>query len=105
MKEEDNLDFNNFLEIDENIFKGNLNDVYSQKSVYLIYYPYGKKGSFSYGVIKNISEDKYNIEHLCPSKPGSLGCPIINLNNNKVIGIHKGANIKNRNVGKFIKES
>jgi len=63
-----------------------------------------KKSSYSNGVIKRINEDNYNIEHLCSTKPGASGCPIINLNNNRVIGIHKGADIKNWNVGTFIKD-
>ena len=104
IKKTDKLNFNDFLEIDENIYKNNLNDTYKQKSVYLIYYPYGKKASYSNGVIKRINEDNYNIEHLCSTKPGASGCPIINLNNNRVMGIHKGADIKNWNVGTFIKD-
>ena len=104
IKKTDKLNFNDFLEIDENIYKNNLNDTYKQKSVYLIYYPYGKKASYSNGVIKRINEDNYNIEHLCSTKPGASGCPIINLNNNRVMGIHKGAKIKNWNVGTFIKD-
>ena len=104
IKKTDNLNVNDFLEIDENIYKDNLNDTYKQKSVYLIYYPYGKKASYSNGVIKSINEDNYNIEHLCPTKPGASGCPIINLYNNRVMGIHKGADIKNWNVGTFIKD-
>ena len=105
MKKNDNLNFNDFLEIDENIYKKDLNDTYRQKSVYLIYFPYGKKATYSNGVIKRISEDKFNIEHLCSTEPGASGCPIINLNNNRVMGIHKGAdNNKNWNLGTFIKE-
>ena len=104
MKKNDKLNFNDFLEIDENIYKKDLNGTYRQKSVYLIYFPYGKKAIYSNGVIKRISEDKFNIEHLCSTKPGASGCPIINLNNNRVMGIHKGADIKNWNLGTFIKE-
>ena len=104
IKKTDNLNFNNFLEIDENIFKDNLNDIYRQKSIYLIYYSNERKASFSNGLIENINEDKYKIVYLCKTKSGSLGCPIINLNNNRVIGIHKGEVIKNWKKGTFIKE-
>ena len=104
IKKTDNLNFSDFLEIDENIYNDDLNDTYKQKSVYLIYYPYENKASYSNGIIKNISEDNYNIKHLCSTKPGASGCPIINLNNNRVLGIHKGADIKNWNVITIIKE-
>ena len=42
------------------------------------------------GIIKNINEDNYTIEHLCSTERGSSGSPILNLLNYKVIGIHKG---------------
>ena len=104
IKKTDNFNVSDFLEIDENIYKDNLNDTYKQKSVYLIYYPYGKKASYSKGVIKNIKEDNYNIEYLCPIEPGASGCPIINLYNNRVMGIHTPADIKYLNLGTFIKD-
>ena len=100
LKKSDNLNFNDFLEIDENIFK---NGDFRKKSVYVIFYPYGNRAEYSNGVIKYIGEDKYSIEHLCPTKSGASGCPILNLNNNRVIGIHKGASGKNWNLGTFIK--
>ena len=90
MKKEDNLDFNTFLEIDENISKDTIKNI---KSVYLIHYPQEKESTFSHGKIKDISEDG-NINHLCSTGPGSYGCPILNLDNNRVIGIHKGVNKK-----------
>ena len=30
--------------------------------------------------------------HLCSTDKGSSGSPILNINNNKLIGIHRGAN-------------
>ena len=46
----------------------------------------------SYGISKEI----YNciIKHTCNTKPGSSGSPILNLENNKVIGLHKAASKK-----------
>ena len=105
MKKSDNIDFKTFLEIDENIFKDGPLDFYRQKSIYLIYYPHGNKASYSNGKIKNINIELNNIEHICSTKPGSSGCPIINLNNNRVIGIHKGAHkFEDWNLGVFIKQ-
>ena len=59
---------------------------------------------YSSGAIKNISLDNYNIQHYCPSEKGSIGSPIINLTNYKVIGIHQSYDkVKNINIGANIK--
>ena len=68
------------------------------KSVYILQYPKsldGQKAAVSYGIIKNIDDD-YNIIHYCSTEYGSSGSPILNLANNKIIGIHK-ENMKNKN--------
>jgi len=103
IKEKDIIDNNLYLELDDNIFK--LDEIYKEKSVYLLSYPYGGTLNYSYGKIKLIDEDKYTIRHSCNSNPGSSGGPIMNLNNQRVLGIHKGANIdKNLKLGTLIKE-
>ena len=106
LKQSDGLNLNNFLEIDENIFNSidNVKDTYTKKSIYIIYYPPGKKASYSNGIIKNISEDNFTINHLCPSVPGSSGCPLISLNEHKVIAVHKGSSSKNWNLATILKE-
>ena len=76
---------------DDNIFIDNPKKYYKKKTIYLIHYPNGQKVEFSYGVIKNIFEDNYTISHLCITKSGSSGGPLINLLNHKVIGVHKGS--------------
>jgi hypothetical protein len=38
--------------------------------------------------------DKYNIEYFCNTKSGASGSPILNINNNEIIGVHKEANSK-----------
>ena len=105
MKEEDNLDFNNFLEIDENIFKLNQYDDFKKQSIYLLFY-HGEASKNSMGKIKYIDKkDNYNIYHTCITFQGSSGCPIINLDNNRVIGIHKGSHkVKDLNLGTIIKQ-
>ena len=45
----------------------------------------------------------FNIFHTCYTESGSSGSPIMNLLNNKVIGIHKEASRFNFNIGSFIK--
>ena len=90
INEKDILNLNSFLELDDQIFRDNINDIYRGKSIYLIGYPKGGNAKYSDGLVKGIDENNYDIRHLCRSNPGSSGCPIINLNNNRVIGIHKG---------------
>ena len=102
IKEKDNI--NNYLEIDENILEKDKNIIYVNNSIYLLQYPKGKKLGVSYGILKEIYEDqKYNFNHLCCTEEGSSGSPIINLTNNKVIGIHKEADKNNNyNRGLFL---
>ena len=89
IKENDNLDMNSFIEIDDQIFKDNSNDIFKEKSIYLIGHSKGEDSTYSIGLIKDINEDNYEIRYLCKTDPGSSGCPIINLNNNREIRIHK----------------
>ena len=91
-------DINNyikFMELDEKYIKNP--NIIHEKSIYLIHYPLGDKGAVSFGIINRI--DKYNIEHYCSTQHGSSGSPIINLLNNKIIGIHKEA-INSRKVNR-----
>ena len=58
----------------------------------------------SYGAIKYINEKKYDIGYLCTTFGGSSGGPLLNLNNYKVIGIHKcGIKEDKINIGTLIK--
>jgi len=102
IKEKDNI--NNYLELDENIMKKGSNKIYINNTIYLLQYPEGQKLGVSYGIINKIYEDKeYNFNHFCNTKEGSSGSPIINIINNKVIGIHKEADKTiNYNVGLFL---
>ena len=80
IRNEDNLDINNMLEIDNNIYKHNLDQIYKDKTIYIIHYP------------KGLTED------------GSSGAPIFNLLNNNVIGIHIGKQEKKKvNIGIVLK--
>ena len=76
---------NHFMEIDEQ-YKENPNIIY-EKSIYIIQYPLGKEVKVSYGIINTI--DNHDIEHFCNTNEGSSGSPILNISNNKIIGIHK----------------
>ena len=98
-------DINDYLEIDENIFKTNSENTYKDEQIYILHYPNSNKASISYGDgIEKISEN--DIKHLCNTQPGSSGGPILSRLTNKVIGIHKACiNKKNEryNIGTFLK--
>ena len=85
LKEEDNI--KNYLELDDNIF--NEKENYKNKSIYLLQYLYKKEIHVSYGYINEIN-DKKEIKYICYTDKGSIGSPILNIKNNKVIGIHTG---------------
>ena len=101
LKDEDEI--NDYLEIDKNIFKHNSENSYKNDPIYILQYPDAKEAAVSYGIgIEKISE--YEIKHLCNTKNGSSGGPIINSLNGKVIGLHRGY-IKRKvfNIGTFLK--
>ena len=92
----------NYMELDEKIYKEQSQIFYSKESVYIIHYANGDKVLVSYGIINHIKD--YNISHLCCTEKGSSGSPILNITNNKVIGVHKQASsISNFNLGTFLK--
>ena len=82
--------FIKYMDIDEDINRNNLQSYYRDTSVYIIHYEKGKKTKFSNGLIKSIKQDDSIINHICQTEHGSSGSPIINLNNYKVIGLHRG---------------
>lgn len=98
IKKNDNI--SNFLEYDENLLNENSESLYKE-TIYIIQFPSGKL-SVSYGIGQTI--DNYDINHYCSTEPGSSGSPILNLENNKVFGIHKESRTKFEfNKGTFLK--
>ena len=103
----DRDEINNFLELDDIIIddiinKIDKNDRLIDETLYIIQYPEGKL-SVSYGILDKISADKkYNFNHKCSTKGGSSSSPILNMNNNKIIGIHKEGHKNNYNRGTFL---
>ena len=79
---------NNFLELDEKSFNENQDEIMNQNKIYLICYGKENKMDMYEGIIKEIN-GKY-IYHISDTESGSGGCPILSLNNFKVIGIHLG---------------
>ena len=106
IKEEDNIA--NYLELDDNIIDDILNNEiniknakYNDNKVYAIQYPDGNL-SVSFGIIQGIFEErKYEFQHKCSTMFGSSGSPILNLKNNKLIGIHKQGAL-NYNIATFL---
>ena len=74
LKENDEI--NNFLEIDQNIFKNNSEVSYKNEQIYILHYPDGDKASISYGNRFEKIND-FDFKHLCNTEIGSSGGPIL----------------------------
>ena len=101
IKKTDGFDFKNFLEVDESVFKDNLDSLLKNKTIYVIHYPKLDEIKYSVDAINFI--DGHKIRHFCETDPGSSGSPILNLDTFKVIGIHSGCFIEKFNIGTIIK--
>jgi len=94
-----------YIDLDESILEENIN-IYN-KNIYILQYSrYNSnemKAAVSYGIIKELIED-YNLNHICNTYYGSSGSPILDISNNKVIGIHKSCSKnENYNIGTYLK--
>ena len=98
----DEDDINDFLEIDENIFKDKSESTYKNENIFILHYPNGKEAKVSNGNgIEIINE--YSIKHKCNTDFCSSGAPILSDVTEKVIGIHKGfIKEKEYNIGSFL---
>ena len=82
----------NFLELDENLFiEKDLEKQYLDSSIYILQTDLDYNFA-SYGIIRDISEEKKSFKYLCSTTRCSGGAPIMNLRNLKIIGIHYGCN-------------
>ena len=85
-------DYIDYIYLDESIFNEDKEII--NKNIYILQYPifYTDKieqiASVSYGIIKH--KNKYNIYHSYSTNYDSSGSPILDLSNNKVIGIQIG---------------
>ena len=96
LKKED--DINNYLQLDNNLFKNEINELYKDISIYTLQYSSGKKTSVSYELFNGINKDE--IKYQCNIENSFSGSPILNLSNNKVIGIYKQSDKNfNYNIG------
>ena len=107
IKEEEEEDINDWLELDDSVIENiilneNKNDKYKGKTIYIMQYPQNEL-KVSYGLLKDIYDNKNNFNHTCSTLKGSSGSPITLGENNKVIGIHCGEEEKrNLNTGSFL---
>ena len=86
-----------YIEIDDKLYKNESEMLYNKESIYILQYM--KDISVSYGIINDINKDDIIYTGNINSKYFSI---ILNLSNNKLIGIHK--NNKNYyNHGLFFK--
>ena len=97
---DEGLDIYSFLEIDNSINMENPQLI--NKKVYLYHYPKGNEDEYySQGYITNMyneDEDNYFVTKLS-TLPGTSGAPIINYENDRVIGIHKAKYKYDKNYG------
>jgi hypothetical protein len=92
-----------YMELDENIFNEGSKDYFKNSSIYNLSYPKAEVCCASFGII-NKNGDQESFAHFCCTEEGSSGSPIVNLRNNKVIGIHIGASKElHYNEGKYLK--
>ena len=91
-----------FLDIDERMYKKDVENYFRNEPVYAIQYIKKKALEVSYGVINNISNDS-TLQFFANLNSESKVTLIFNLNNNKIIGINNeyGSNYINR--GYFFK--
>ena len=89
----------NYLDLDDNLLDNDFS--YENKSLYILQYQNNNKASVSFGKLKDIKESE--IFHLCKVENCSDGSPILNLSNNKVIGIQNKPQNSGFNCGTFLK--
>lgn len=76
-----------FLELDDNLDKEDSELFYNDESIYVLHYKEENKASVSYGLIAETIGNEIII--YCDINQSSIGAPILNLTNNKIIGICK----------------
>ena len=97
LKAEDNI--SDFLElddiiVDDIILDNNKNKILVDESIYILEYVNGEL-NYSTGILRNIDENnKFLLKHKCGTGNGSAGSPILNVETNRVIGIHHSKYMK-----------
>ena len=76
-----------YLDLEDKLYNQKSNNIDTIKACYIIQYTKDKIIAASYGNIEDINESQ--IKYSCPFDNSSIGFPIFNLSNNKIIGVHK----------------
>ena len=93
-----------FLMLDDNLFKDYSDKLFYEESIYILHYNSQSK-IISYGILNNLSEDNFKLNHSCNTESYSGGAPIMVISTGKIIGLHIGASKHmNFNIGVFLKE-
>ena len=102
LKDNDNI--NNFLDLDEKIKERinsennedetQYNNLFMNQSIYIL--SYIDQIYSSYGLLTKISGDTIN--HKCSTEEGASGSPILSLESNSVIGVHRSGTKYNLNI-------
>jgi len=93
-----------FLMLDDNLFKDYSDKLFYDESIYILHYNSQSK-IISYGILKNLSIDNFNLNHSCNTEICSGGAPIMVISTGKIIGLHIGTSRHmNFNIGVFLKE-
>ena len=87
IRSEDGINNENFLELDDSFLKNHSELSYKDESIYVLQYKEENRASVSYGLI--LEDGGNEIKIYSDISECSLGAPILNLTNNKVIGICK----------------
>ena len=88
--DKDELNYQYFLEIDEDLMTEKIKNIYEKKNILFAYYKDGEKLTISNGYIYEIQKnnESYTLMYTSNTDKGFNGNPII-LYDNKVIGLHK----------------
>ena len=99
--EKDKINLDNFIEADQKVRNHQLNDVFTNASVYVLNFTKDEDIEVSYGILSEITEK--NFSHNCTIERSSFS-PIFNLSNFKIIGIHFGLSPdSNLSIGSFLR--
>ena len=97
------LNYVNYLQLDDNLFNNNSEKGYGEQSIYILHYPNGSEASVSFGY-GALYDNEFDVSHKCNTQTGSSGSPILNLLTNKVIAVHKAyIPAKGFNIGTLLK--
>lgn len=93
-----------FLNIEDNLFKGNLNNINIPKDLYILFFSENQEVKYSMGKFINIDKENCFFSYNCSIEDNPSGAPILDFSNNNVLGIHKESIKLSFSKGIFIKK-